>query len=128
CAPVERRHQCVDGGVVGHGVAPTLFSVPGGCASRDGTGEQMFDQRYQYRGRGPALPDVAQHDGGVRLEVEGRAHLVGFVAERVVELVDGHEKVDAAGLEVVDGREAVAEAAGVDQHDGPQRTVGQLVP
>src|SRR5215471_9779036 len=85
-----------------------------------GGGEQVLDQADQYGGRRAGIPGVAQRDRYVRLEFERRAHLLGLVAERAVELVDRHHELDPAALEEVDGIEAGLKAAGIGEDDRPQ--------
>src|SRR5690606_41273962 len=45
-----------------------------------------------------------------------------------VEPVDADDEREAAPFEVVDRGEAVGQPAGVDEHDGAERPLGQFVP
>ena len=81
----------------------------------------MLDEGDQRLDAGAGDAGVAQHDGHLGLEVDRRPYLLGFVAVRPVELVDGDDESDAAPLEEVDGGEAVVEAAGVGEHDRAER-------
>jgi hypothetical protein len=71
---------------------------------------------------------VARHHGDRGVEVEGPADVLGGVTGGAVEAVDAHHEGDGAPLEVVDGREAVLQAAGVGEHDGTEGAGGELVP
>jgi hypothetical protein len=59
---------------------------------------------------------------------EGVADLVEVEAAGTVERVDPDDERDVVLLEVVDRREAVLDAAGVDQHDRAEGTVDEVVP
>ena len=66
--------------------------------------------------------------GTPRVEVEREPHVLRVVARGAVEAVDRDDEREPAPLEVVDGREAVGQPAGVGQHHRAERTEGQLVP
>ncbi len=62
---------------------------------------------------GLAVAGVAEDHRGAGVEVEGFGDVVALVAADAAEAVDGDDEGDLAVLEVVDGREAVGQAAGV---------------
>jgi hypothetical protein len=75
-----------------------------------------------------AVTGVAQDQRHVSVEVEGPADVLGRVPRGSLEAVDADEEGYGAPLEVVDGGETVLQAAGVGEHDGTERALGQLVP
>ena len=65
--------------------------------------------------------------GCSRADLEGQAGARGL-ALGVVEAVRGDHERGIALLDVVDGREAVGDAADVDEHHRPDRDPNQFVP
>ncbi|KPC71196.1 hypothetical protein ADL26_15630, partial [Thermoactinomyces vulgaris] len=88
----------------------------------------VLDQRDQAALGVRAVAGVRRQDRGVRSDLERFAHLVGGVGLVSVEAVEGDDEGEAAVLEVVDGGEAVGEAAGVDEDDGADGAADQVVP
>jgi hypothetical protein len=88
----------------------------------------MLHQRDEDLLDRAALPGVTEHGRDLRVEVQRDTDVFGVIAGGAVKGVDGHDERQLASLEVIDGREAVAQAAGIGQHDGSERAVGQVVP
>ena len=93
-----------------------------------GPAERTLHQEHQRLLHVQAVAGVAEHDGHVGRHRQRLAHLARVVAVHAVEEVDRDDERDAEVLEVVDRREAVLDAAGVDEHDAADRAPHQLVP
>ena len=107
---------------------PCPRSVQAACAGHLGPAERTLDQEHQRLLHVEAVARVAQHDRDVGRHRQRLAHLARVVAVDAVEQVDRDHERDAEVLEVVDRREAVLDAAGVDEHDAADRAAHQLVP
>jgi hypothetical protein len=92
------------------------------------TSEDVLHQRDQDLLDRTALAGVAEQGRDIRVEVQRNADVLGVVAGSAVKGVDGHDEGQLAPLEVIDGREAVAQAAGIGQDHGTERAIGQVVP
>jgi hypothetical protein len=88
----------------------------------------VLDERDQDLLDRGTLPGVAEQRGNGRLQVQRDADVIGVVVRRAVEDVDGHDERQLTPFEVVHGRKAVDEPAGVGQDHGSERPVGQVVP
>ncbi|ESQ05485.1 Spidroin-1 [Streptomyces sp. PVA_94-07] len=75
-----------------------------------------------------AVACVGGDDGGVGADLECFAYFFGGVGLVSVEAVEGDDEGEAAVFEVVDGGEAVGEAAGVDEDDGADGAADEVVP
>src|SRR5579875_3953657 len=95
-------------------MAGSLSGMSGdGWVTRTGVidgGDQVLDQGNQHGGRRACVASIAQRDRNVSHEVERGTHLLRFVSESPVELVDCHDELDPAALEEVDGIETVLQA------------------
>ena len=88
----------------------------------------MLDQGDQHPFDRGGLPGVAAYRWYARVQVERDAHVLRVMCGGSVEAVDGDNERHLTFLEVVHGREAVGEPAGVGQDHGAERPIGQFVP
>lgn len=109
-------------------VGARAVQVVAALAAARAHGHRVLDDADEDLLDGLLLARVAQQDRHVGVEVEGLAYGVGRVTGRSVEAVDAHDERYGAPLEVVDGGEAVLQAAGVGEDDGTQSAGRQLVP
>src|SRR6266550_3254933 len=96
------------------------------CAGRPDQGV-LDDLDQDHLGRVPHARVAQDHRHVVR-QHERLAHVLRLVGHLAVEAVDGDHEGQLALLEIVDGGEAVGQAAGVDQHDRPDRAAAEVVP
>lgn len=64
------------------------------------------------------LAGIAEHDRNARAEVERDANVLRVEVQGAVKAVDGDDERQLVFLEVVDGRKAVRETAGIGQDRG----------
>ena len=123
---VRRRVRAVRGARDGRSVVVTVRPPPQGVA--EPVRQDLFDEGDQDGLHRLAGAGVALHDRHVVADPQRLADLLEVEPGRVVEGVDREHERHAALLEVVDGREAVLDPAGVDEDHRAERAVDQVVP